>query len=190
MDKVNAVGVHEVGESRRATDSGDHADFFVRNAELLHDVEKGSKDGEVTTSGTPSRVIGFELLLGELFSRSGRDGIRHFLKGLFVSDQLLGGGDEFKDAEADALDLVGRLNLRVASLSAEEGGKLAIAIHAGVVHLGDEDVVVTVKYFGKIARKRMDVAEMHGAHFLTFGIHAVGCFFDRAVGRTPADEEE
>lgn len=77
MDKVNAMGVHEVGKARGATDSCDNADFLVRNSELLHDIEKGSENGEVTTSGTPSWVVGFELLFSELFRGSGGGQVRH-----------------------------------------------------------------------------------------------------------------
>ena len=40
VNEVDAVGVHEVWESRRATDAGDNADFFVGNAELLDNIEE------------------------------------------------------------------------------------------------------------------------------------------------------
>jgi len=39
----------------------------MRDAQLLHDVEKGRQYGKVTTARTPSRVIGFQLLLCKFF---------------------------------------------------------------------------------------------------------------------------
>ena len=77
MNEVDAVGVHKVWESRRATDAGDNADFFVRNAGLLDNIEEGRENSEVSASGTPGWVVGLELLLGELLSWSGGSGIRH-----------------------------------------------------------------------------------------------------------------
>lgn len=106
MDEVNAVGVHEIGEARGAANAGYDADLLMRNAEFLDDIEKGSENSEVATSGAPSRVIGFELLLGELFCGSSGGDVGHGMKGLFVSDELLGSSNDIEDAEADSLDFI------------------------------------------------------------------------------------
>ena len=81
MDEVDPVRIDKVGKARGAADAGHDANLLVRNAELLHDIEKGSKNGEVATSGAPSRVVGFELLLGELFCGSSGGDVGHGEKG-------------------------------------------------------------------------------------------------------------
>ena len=88
------------------------------------------------------------------------------------------------------MDFVDGLDLGIAGLGPQEHGELAEAIHAGVIHLGDQDVIVVFKDGLDVIRKGMDVAEVNGADLVTFGNHAVGCFFDGAVGGAPADEEE
>ena len=77
VNEVDAVGIHEVWEARRATDTGNDTNFFVGNAELLDDVEEGRENCEISASRTPGWVVGFELLFSQFFSGGGGGSVGH-----------------------------------------------------------------------------------------------------------------
>ncbi len=69
MDEVNTVGVHKIGKAGGTTDAGDTNDLFVWNPEFLNHIKERGQNGEVTTTRTPGRFIGLELLFGQWFGR-------------------------------------------------------------------------------------------------------------------------
>ena len=66
MDEVDAVGVDEIREARRAADAGDGADLLVREVELLQRLVERGQHGEITAARAPGRVVCGERFLGEL----------------------------------------------------------------------------------------------------------------------------
>ena len=125
---MNAVRVDKVGDTRGATNARDTDDFFMRNAELLYDIEKGGEHGEITATRTPGRVVGFELFFrkGCALWWGGHDrldceqwyGIVVSCVVLLCCEQLFGGFGYLADAEREALDFIERPNGRVAGFGA------------------------------------------------------------------------
>ena len=80
--------------------------------------------------------------------------------------------------------------MRFAGLGSEEGGQLAVSVEPFIIHFWNQNVIVFVEEFTESIWKRVNVAEINRAHLVAFGHHAVGGFLDRAVCRSPADEEK
>ena len=67
VDGVEAVGLHVVGETRRAADAGDEHDILRPNAELRHRPLNRLQHGIVAAAGAPAHLlVGREILRSEL----------------------------------------------------------------------------------------------------------------------------
>jgi hypothetical protein len=53
VDAVETVGVNIIGDTGRATDTGNHADVLLLVVGLREGVQQGVEDGVVATSRTP-----------------------------------------------------------------------------------------------------------------------------------------
>ena len=99
VNRVEAVGVHVVGETAGAADPGDEHDLFLRNAEFRKDLLHLSEDGIVPTAWAPADV----LIGDKIFSRQFRSSRRTHT--LFLQHPRDFRGD-LRDFERSALDLV------------------------------------------------------------------------------------
>jgi hypothetical protein len=59
VNEMNTVGIHKIGETRRASYSSDADNFLVRNTEFLDDIEKRGKHREIAASRAPRGFICF-----------------------------------------------------------------------------------------------------------------------------------
>jgi len=57
VNRMESVGVHVVGESRRASDARHKDDLFFRDAQLGHDLLHGREDGIVAATRAPSYFL-------------------------------------------------------------------------------------------------------------------------------------
>ena len=78
----------------------------------------------------------------------------------------------------------------IAVAGAQQGGELAVAVEAFVVHLHHEDVVEAGEDVFQPVRQRIDMADVQRGNAVAGGAGAVHGFADRAFGRTPADEQD
>src|SRR5581483_2514370 len=63
VDRVHPVGMHVVGEARRAADARDEDDALARDAELGHDALDGGEDRVVAAPRAPADLlVGLEVL--------------------------------------------------------------------------------------------------------------------------------
>src|SRR5918995_1454527 len=73
LDRVEAVGVHVVGEAAGAADAGDEDDLLARDAEFRHHLLHVVEDRVVAAARTPAHLlIRREVGLRELARRRGR----------------------------------------------------------------------------------------------------------------------
>jgi len=54
---MHAIRLNEIRETARASNACNGCDFLVVQASLLYEAEIESEDREITTTGTPGRVI-------------------------------------------------------------------------------------------------------------------------------------
>src|SRR5687767_1283312 len=67
VDRVQAVGVHVVRETRRAADTGDDHGVLTLDPELRHEALEGCEHGIVTAAGAPAHL----LITGEVLAAQG-----------------------------------------------------------------------------------------------------------------------
>src|SRR5206468_4397039 len=73
MDAMKSVGVHVVGQPRRASDAGDDHELLARDPQLGEDRLHGAEDGVIAAAGAPAYfLIGDEVFFGQR-GRYGRD---------------------------------------------------------------------------------------------------------------------
>ena len=72
----------------------------------------------------------------------------------------------FFHAEGQTVGLGEAFDLRLAIAGAEDGGELAVAVNALVVHLDDDDALEFGEDLFDAVRQRMEMTEMDGADFV------------------------
>ena len=104
-------------------------------------------------------------------------------------DVGLGAFEDFLHLPGQAVGLVDAADLRVAIAGAQQAGELAVAVKAFVVHLHHADGVEAGEDVLQARRQRVEVLDVQGGNAVAGGAGAVHGFPDRALGRTPADQQ-